>query len=142
MIGNESVNWVRKARLCTCRGVLDALYSQIRNDVNEASQIPYWIGGESRSFVVEKFKHEIRVEEKILPSPIGHMQWVEFTSNQLDKISVRYGPYGDNFNIQIIWNSEDAECELHVDGKPMPLWKISQKALEKFLINRQRSNAG
>ncbi|MCY3803463.1 MAG: hypothetical protein OXG06_03535 [Gammaproteobacteria bacterium] len=109
--------------------------------MNEASQIPYWLGGMSRSFVVEKFEHEIQVEEKILPDPIGRMQYIVFTSNQVDKISVRYVPYGDNFDIQIIWNSEDAECELHVGGKLMPLWKINQKALEKFLINRQRSNA-
>ena len=134
---DERPNWVDERARCTLESKFEELVATARDDVKEANKAVSSVR-HGQLFVVEKIAdRKVKIRRYPEQRPRDTSGYVTF---ELDRKKIVIHLPGERF-IEIVprWNETEVQCDLIVEGEPLPLWRISQKALGDFFFEEEDS---
>lgn len=133
----ERPNWVDERARCTLEAKFKELIETARFDVKAANKAVSAVR-HGQLFVVEEIAdREVKIRRYPEQHPRDTTGYVTFALS-IRRITVHL-PGQRSFDVVPKWNEPEVRCDLLVEGEPLPLWRISQKALGDFFFEEEDS---
>ena len=129
---DERPNWVNERARCTLEAKFEELIEAVRFDVEEVKKAVSSVRHGQLFSIESDEKGCVRVRRYPDKRPDDSSGNVTFALSRR-KITVHL-PGEISFEIVPRWNEAQVQCDLLVDGEPLELWRISQKALGNFFF--------
>ena len=134
------MDWVNGMAACRrMERALEQLVEQVKKDVELANELEYTKNA-GWSFEAKDVVHggvQVVCKYRGMDTPVA---FFGRQHNPHDGIEVLIGPPNlpdkppEQVFVSQEWNAERGTCGLFVDGKPIELWQISQRALARFVF--------